>query len=158
MVNRREFLGACTSWGVGWGLLRGAARGKADKNDPWTAEQLVSAEQLGRELSVKKARPTMLCVGVRTLFEGGHVPGARFHGTASTQAGMATLKAWAEPLPRHSNLVIYCGCCPFEKCPNIRPAFTTLREMGFTQLRVLLLPKNFAADWAEKGYAIEKGL
>jgi hypothetical protein len=30
--------------------------------------------------------------------------------------------------------------------------------MGFTHLRVLELRTSFAADWADKNYAIEKGL
>jgi hypothetical protein len=28
--------------------------------------------------------------------------------------------------------------------------------MGFTHLRVLVLPKSFAEDWADKGYPVEK--
>jgi hypothetical protein len=56
-----------------------------------------------------------------------------------------------------SNWVVYCGCYPFEKCPNIRPAFEELRSMGFQHLRVLVLPNNLAKDWVGQGYPIEKG-
>lgn len=97
-------------------------------------------------------------VGFHTLFAGGHIPGATFHGSASTESGLAELKKWADGLPRTTNLVIYCGCCPFEKCPNIRPAFTALSGMGFKRLRVLVLPTSFVKDWAEKGYPIQKGM
>jgi hypothetical protein len=69
---------------------------------------------------------------------------------------VADLKAWAQPLPRSTNLVVYCGCCPMPKCPNIRPAFVALREMGFTHMRVLILPNDFNTDWTEKGYPVEK--
>jgi thiosulfate/3-mercaptopyruvate sulfurtransferase len=128
-------------------------------SDPWTAAQLVQPADLVKELSAKDgAAPTVLYVGFRTLYEGGHIPGASFHGTASTEAGLADLKKWASSLPRTTNLVIYCGCCPFDRCPNIRPAFAALRDMGFTHLRPLLLPKNFATDWVDKGYSMEKGL
>jgi hypothetical protein len=54
-------------------------------------------------------------------------------------------------------VVLYCGCCPLDKCPNLRPAFLALRDAGFARLRVLLLPNNFNADWVEKGYPVEKG-
>jgi len=111
--------------------------------------------------SRKKKRgtpPTIVYVGLRTLFAGGHIAGASFHGTASEKQGLTEMKKWAEGLPRSTNLVIYCGCCPFEKCPNIRPAFTALRDMGFNNLRVLVLPTNFATDWAGKGYPMEKGM
>jgi hypothetical protein len=69
---------------------------------------------------------------------------------------VADLKTWAQPLPRSTNLVVYCGCCPMPKCPNIRPAFVALREMGFTHMRVLILPNDFNTDWTEKGYPVEK--
>lgn len=40
---------------------------------------------------------------------------------------------------------------------NIRPAFEELHSMGFQHLRVLVLPNNFAKDWVDQGYAVEKG-
>lgn len=122
--------------------------------------QLVQPADLARELAIPdvQARPTIVYVGFRTLFAGGHIPGATFHGSASTKDGLAEIKKWAASLPRTTKLVIYCGCCPFERCPNIRPAFALFQEMGFTDVRVLELPTSFAADWAGKNYAIEKGL
>jgi thiosulfate/3-mercaptopyruvate sulfurtransferase len=127
--------------------------------DPWNPAQVVQASDFVHELGDKNAAPpTIVYVGFRTLFSGGHIPGATFHGTASTEQGLAELKKWADALPRTTNLVIYCGCCPYEKCPNIRPAFTALSEMGFKKLRVLALPTSFATDWADKGYPIQKGM
>jgi thiosulfate/3-mercaptopyruvate sulfurtransferase len=128
--------------------------------DPWTAADVVEAPTLADELAHAndRGRPTVLYVGFRTLFEGGHIAGASFHGTASTAQGLADLKKWAGALPRDTNLVIYCGCCPFDHCPNIRPAFVALHGMGFTHLRVLLLPANFASDWVGKSYPIENGI
>jgi thiosulfate/3-mercaptopyruvate sulfurtransferase len=128
-------------------------------SNPWADSQAVKPEDLARELADKVvAPPTVLYVGFRSLFAGGHVPGASYHGTASTAEGLGELKKWADRLPRSANLVIYCGCCPLEKCPNIRPAFTALSSMGFKKLRVLILPTSFAADWAGKGYPIVKGM
>jgi hypothetical protein len=137
-----------------------AIRGVEKKSpDPWSAAQIIQPADLARELGDKNGTPpTVVYVGFRTLFAGGHIPGATFHGSASTEQGLADLKKWADTLPRSTNLVIYCGCCPFDKCPNIRPAFTALEKMGFKKLRVLVLPANFAADWADKGYPIQKGM
>jgi hypothetical protein len=120
----------------------------------------VQPADLARELAPANAdsRPTIVYVGFRTLFAGGHIPGATYHGSASTQQGLADIKQWAASLPRTTNLVIYCGCCPFERCPNVRPAFALFRDMGFTRLRVLELHTSFAVDWADKNYAVEKGL
>jgi hypothetical protein len=134
--------------------------GQPTTSEALPASQLVQPADLVRELASASAdsRPTIVYVGFRTLFAGGHIPGATFHGSASTEQGLADIKKWAASLPRTTNLVIYCGCCPFERCPNIRPAFALLRDMGFTHLRVLELRTSFAADWASKNYAIEKGL
>lgn len=135
-------------------------RGDEKKSsDPWLSSQTLQPANLAGELAEKNGTPPMIVyVGFRTLFAGGHIAGASFHGPASTEQGLSDLKKWADTLPRSTDLVIYCGCCPFEKCPNIRPAFTALRDMGFKKLRVLVLPTNFATDWADKGYPIQKGM
>src|SRR5579859_2195095 len=120
-----------------------AAAGSAGANqekaaDPWSKAQVLQPADLRIELEKVKGEsaPTILYVGFRTLFEGGHIPGASFHGTASKEEGLAELKKSVGELPRSTNLVIYCGCCPFDHCPNIRPAYTTLKEMGFSHVRV----------------------
>ncbi len=137
-----------------------AIRGREKQSlDPWTAAQSLQPGELARQLADKNGTPpTIVYVGFHTLFAGGHIPGATFHGSASTEQGFSDLKKWAEELPRTTNLVIYCGCCPLEKCPNIRPAFTALDKMGFKKLRILVLPTNFATDWADKGYPLQKGM
>jgi thiosulfate/3-mercaptopyruvate sulfurtransferase len=126
---------------------------------PWTSAQTVQPGELASELVRKTSEaPIVVYVGFRTLFAGGHIPGASFHGSASTELGMAELKKWADPLSRSTELVIYCGCCPFDKCPNIRPAFNAFDKMSFKRIRVLILPNSFASDWADKGYPMQKGL
>lgn len=133
---------------------------QAAASEPWSQAEVLQAVDLAHELSsaTKGNAPTIVYVGFRTLFAGGHIPSATFHGTASTEKGLAELKAWLEALPRSTSLVIYCGCCPFDRCPNIRPAYKLLRDLGFKNIRVLELPASFAADWVEKGYTTQKGL
>jgi thiosulfate/3-mercaptopyruvate sulfurtransferase len=143
-------------------VIRSAQSGGAKQEkpaDPWTDAQVLHAADLVPEIAGAKGAnpPTIIYVGFRTLFEGGHIPEASFHGTASKEEGLAELKKWLATLPRSTNLVIYCGCCPFDRCPNIRPAYAALHEMGFSHVRVLVLPTSFAADWVEKGYPMQKG-
>lgn len=127
--------------------------------DPWPSSQTMEPGQLAKMLTDKYSSvPTVVFVGFRSLYVGGHVPDAAFHGTASSESGLAELKTWAATLPRSTDLVIYCGCCPFDKCPNVRPAYTALAGMGFKKLRVLDLPTSFAVDWAGKGYPMQKGM
>jgi thiosulfate/3-mercaptopyruvate sulfurtransferase len=127
--------------------------------DPWLDSETLQPADLAKMLTDKfPSLPTFVFVGFRSLYVGGHIPDAAFRGTASTGQGLAELKSWAASLPRSTDLVIYCGCCPFDKCPNIRPAYSALHSMGFKKLRVLVLPKSFAADWADKGYPMQKGM
>ena len=135
-------------------------------SDPWSASQTIEPADLVKELGLLKgppgeskgaAKPIVTYVGFRALYMGAHVPGAVFHGAAQSEQGLADLKRWAQGLPRNTNLVLYCGCCPLDHCPNLRPAFTALHDMGFANLRVLVLSHDFASDWVEKGYPVEKG-
>ena len=123
--------------------------------DPWTTTQTVQPAQLVAELQDKNQHPLIIYVGVRTLFAGGHIPGAVYFGPGSSEQGIAELKKYGASLPKDSSIVLYCGCCPLEKCPNLRPAFSAMKDFGFARLRVLLLPANFNTDWVEKGYPVQ---
>ena len=130
----------------------------ADSTRPsWADSQTVQPADLNKELATAKTAPTVFFVGFARLYSAGHIKGAQFHGTAGTDDGLTQLHSWANSLPRGANIVIYCGCCPMEHCPNVRPAFAMLRDMGFTKLRVLILPNDFAQDWADKGFPYDKG-
>jgi len=54
-------------------------------------------------------------------------------------------------------IVLYCGCCPWNHCPNVKPAYDALQAMGFRNLKVLYIANNFGADWVDKGYPTAKG-
>jgi thiosulfate/3-mercaptopyruvate sulfurtransferase len=142
---------------------RAAARANsfdaAQASDPWSSSQTVLPDALARELGSADGakKSTVLYVGFHTLYEGAHIPGAVFRGPGSTPRGIAEIKTWAKDLPHSSNIVLYCGCCPLGRCPNLRPAFTAMRDLGFSSLRVLLLPHDFNTDWIEKGYPVDKG-
>jgi thiosulfate/3-mercaptopyruvate sulfurtransferase len=123
--------------------------------DPWSPSELITPEELLKETSGKE-EPLVFHVGVPTLFKNGHIPGSRHTGQASTLMGMEELKRQVQELPRTKSLVLYCGCCPWKDCPNIRPAFKALQQMKFTHLRVLYLANNFGVDWIRKGFPIEK--
>ncbi len=135
-------------------LLTRTAKGA----DPWTPAQLISPEALHQQLADSKApKPLLIHVGFHMLYELGHIPGSVYYGAGATPDGLAEIKKQVEKLPRNKAIVVYCGCCPWEECPNIRPAFAALKAMGFTRLKVLNLPTNFATDWARKGYPVERG-
>jgi|SRR5271169_1416556 len=128
-----------------------------NSTDPWKVGDTILPNDFVKELSDGKSAPTVLFVGFQRLYTAGHIEGAQYHGSAGSGEGLSEIKTWAGPIPRSTNLVLYCGCCPMGRCPNIRPAFTALHEMGFTRVRVLILETSFAVDWAEKRLPYEKG-
>jgi thiosulfate/3-mercaptopyruvate sulfurtransferase len=103
------------------------------------------------------SRPPVLFVGFPVLYRGGRIPGALLAGPCSKPEGLDALRAAVSSLPKDREIVIYCGCCPFVKCPNVGPAYQALQSIGFSRVKVLLLETNFHTDWAAKGYPVEKG-
>jgi hypothetical protein len=124
--------------------------------DPWRPADLMQPSELAARLRAGKA-PKVFYVGFGVLYRGKHIPGALFAGPAAKQEGLESLRAQVLKLPRTAELVIYCGCCPWTSCPNIRPAFLMLHELGFERVRVLALPTSFLEDWISKGYPVEQG-
>src|SRR5229473_3276012 len=69
-------------------------------SDPWPSSQALQAADLAGELAQRNGTPpTIVYVGFRTLFAGGHIPGASFHGSASTEQGLGEIKKWADSSP-----------------------------------------------------------
>lgn len=132
-----------------------SARTLADSSAP---SQLIQPEDLARLLAdTTTRRPAVLHVGFKVLFRSGHIPGSRYIGPASTPDGLAALKQVLREIPRQQAVVLYCGCCPWTDCPNVRPAFQAAREMGLKNVRLLYLPENLQHDWIDKGLPISKG-
>lgn len=52
-------------------------------------------------------------------------------------------------------IVVYCGCCSYSTCPNIKPAYDALVEMGYKNTKVLELPVGLNPDWISKGFPME---
>jgi 3-mercaptopyruvate sulfurtransferase SseA len=120
--------------------------------------QVIQPEELSRLLKAKDAeKPLILQVGSHVLFAESHIKGAEYAGPGSQQAGLNLLQQRASMLSRKAPIVLYCGCCPWNRCPNLGPAFWQLHEMGFTRVKVLYLADNFGADWVSKGYPVEQG-
>lgn len=119
--------------------------------------QLLQPEELNRMLHASGAdKPLMLQVGSRVLFDQAHIPGSEYVGPGSQPAGLQQLQKRVAPLTRKTPIVLYCGCCPWNRCPNVAPAFRLLKKLGFTSVKVLYLADNFGVDWASKGYPVER--
>jgi thiosulfate/3-mercaptopyruvate sulfurtransferase len=135
-----------------------AAGAKTTEHDPWEKSQIVMPEDLARLLVAPQGqKPLVVYVGFEFLFKSGHILGAKYVGTGRDAKGVEALKKWAKGVARDQEIVIYCGCCPFKDCPNIRPAYEALHQMGLRQIKVLYLENGFAKNWLNMGYPSEKG-
>jgi thiosulfate/3-mercaptopyruvate sulfurtransferase len=103
------------------------------------------------------AKPLVLQTGSHVLYAEAHIPGSEYAGPTGSNAGIEALRARVTGLNKDSLIVIYCGCCPWSRCPNIRPAYQQLRSLGFTNVKALYLAQNFGTDWVDKGYPVAKG-
>ncbi len=120
---------------------------------PWTKDELMPPEVLAQKIEQGQTDNLLiLSIGFENL-----IKGSIDLGPAENQAAIKELKDYLSDVPKDQNIVIYCGCCPFEKCPNIRPAFSVLNKMGFTNAKLLNLTTSIKADWLDKGYPIQKG-
>ncbi|MFA6277213.1 MAG: rhodanese-like domain-containing protein [Pedobacter sp.] len=118
-------------------------------NDPWKAGQLLPAEQLVS--MIKKGEK----IQIYNIGPVANIKGAVSFGAASEAKNLEKFKLSLKNKPRNQRIVFYCGCCPMNKCPNIRPAFKMLQQMNFTNMQVLELPTNIRVDWINKGYPID---
>lgn len=140
---------------LGWAAFAQAPPGAASSTkDPWSPGELVQPAELAKAIESGHA-PIILSAAFPVLYRGKHIVHAINAGPTSKPEGIEALKSAVANLPKDADLVIYCGCCPMVKCPNIRPAYRTLKELGFTRVRVLALETNLHADWVAKGYPAE---
>jgi thiosulfate/3-mercaptopyruvate sulfurtransferase len=127
-------------------------------SDPWSDNQLIEPQKLADILLDSLAvKPLILHVGVPFQFAIAHISGAKHTGMASRPEGIEALKKEVKELPRDKEIILYCGCCPWKNCPNIRPAFKVMQNVGFTKVKVLYISKNFQKDWINKNLPVDKG-
>jgi thiosulfate/3-mercaptopyruvate sulfurtransferase len=128
------------------------------QTDPWRPNDLLDGATVAAKLKAKPAdQPLLLQIGFQALYRSTRLPGAKYAGPGSTAEGIANLEQQVKGVAHDRAILLYCGCCPWEKCPNIRPAFKRLHDLGFTNVQVLKIPTNLHTDWVEPGYPVEKG-
>lgn len=120
----------------------------AQEKEPWSSSQLMATRTLADKITANQAKNlVILSVGPGAL-----IKGSVDIGPAREPANLQKLKEYLGNVKKDKEVVIYCGCCPFDKCPNIRPAFRLLTEMGFKNATLLDIPKNIKTDWLDKNY------
>jgi len=128
----------------------------AETADPWPTNAVIEPAALAQILQSGKA-PMVISVAFPVLYHAKHIVRAIDAGPGSKPEGIDALKKAVASVPKDADIVVYCGCCPMVKCPNIRPAYRTLTELGYTHIRILDVPTNMHDDWYAKNYPSEDG-
>jgi thiosulfate/3-mercaptopyruvate sulfurtransferase len=124
----------------------------------WEGSELIRPQELSIRLRDNgPSKPLILFVGFAQNYRAGHIPEAILGGPASSAVGLEILKSAVAKVPKNRDIVIYCACCPWEACPNVRPAIELLHQLGYKQVKALMIPSNLETDWADKGYPLQKG-
>jgi len=118
------------------------------QTEPWTQDQLMPPETLAAIINDSATvKPLIISIGPVGL-----IKGAIKVGPVHEKENLTELKELLSKEDKKRNIIIYCGCCPFQSCPNIRPAFSLLNSMKFTNHKLLNLPHNLKVDWIDHGY------
>jgi thiosulfate/3-mercaptopyruvate sulfurtransferase len=128
-----------------------ASRSHAQNPVNWTPDQLMAPAHLAERLKSGTNKPLIFCVGPGAL-----IPGSIDIGPGKERESLEKLTRSLHSLKKDTSIVIYCGCCPFEHCPNVRPAIALLKDLHFSNYKLLNLPHNLKTDWLDKGYPTVK--
>jgi len=119
--------------------------------ETWTEKQLMAPAALAKNINDGNSHTYIFSIGPGAL-----IKNSIDIGPAQDKANLDKLKIQLTKLPKDADIVIYCGCCPFAHCPNIRPAFSLIRKMKFANVKLLNLSTNLRTDWIAKGYPVVK--
>ena len=117
---------------------------------PWKPTELMEAGELNDLIKSNKA-PLVFNIGSVE-----DIKGALHIGPISEAANLEKFKTALASHKKNTEIVIYCGCCPFGKCPNIRPPYKLLKDLGYTNVKVLNLYVNLRNNWTSEGYPLAK--
>ena len=119
-------------------------------SEPWNQSQLLAPADLAKTLNNPSApQPYLFCIGPSAT-----IKNSIDIGSTMNKANLDKLKKEVEKLPKDANIVIYCGCCPYDRCPNVRPAFNLLNQLQYKNHKLLDLPHNLKVDWIDHGYPV----
>ncbi|MDF2432216.1 MAG: hypothetical protein JWP44_1847 [Mucilaginibacter sp.] len=119
---------------------------------PWSDRELLEPSVLAAQIK-GGAGTTPLIFNIGSVKD---IKGAKHIGPVGKAENLEKFTRALSALPKNTELVIYCGCCPFTKCPNNRPAFLELEKSGFTNVKVLNLPVNLKTNWIANGFPLAK--
>jgi len=121
------------------------------QQDPIKKELLMQPKELAAKINNPSAtKPVIFNIGPVD-----QIKSAINIGAVNSKEGFDKFKKEVNKISKDKEIVIYCGCCSSQNCPNIRPAIKYLVENNYTKAKVLDIPTGIKEDWVQKGYPIE---
>lgn len=118
----------------------------------WKKEQLMPTRELAEKIQANaKDKPLVFNVGPME-----QIKSAVFVGKGTSATSIEKMKSTLAMENKTKAVVVYCGCCSYASCPNIKPAYDALISLGFKNAKVLELPEGIKPDWVAKGYPMEE--
>jgi len=118
----------------------------------WKKEQVMPAAELASKInSTGGDKPMIFNVGPMD-----NIKTAKFVGRGTSVTAIDRMKSELNMESKNKSIVIYCGCCSFASCPNIKPAYDALITAGYKNTKVLEIPEGIKPDWVAKGYPMEE--
>lgn len=133
-------------------LVVSAALSSFAQTPVWKKEQLMATAELAEKIKTNaKDKPILFNVGPME-----QIKGAVFVGRGTSATSIEKMKSSLSLENKNKAVVVYCGCCSYASCPNIKPAYDALVTLGFKNAKVLELPVGIKEDWVAKGYPMDE--
>ena len=118
----------------------------------WKKEQLMPTQELADKIRTNaKDKPLIFNVGPMDK-----IKSSVFVGIGTSASMGDKMKSTLSMENKTKPIVVYCGCCSYASCPNIRPAYDFLVANGYKNTKVLELPEGLKPDWVAKGFPMEE--
>ena len=121
------------------------------QQEPLKKEDLIKPKELAQKIK-SKASPAPIIFNVGPMEQ---IKTAIKIGATNTDAGLSNLKAGLLNISTDREVIIYCGCCTSENCPNIRPGLAYLKKNGYKNAKIIEITTGLKVDWIEKGYPMQ---
>lgn len=121
-----------------------------------STSSIMTIPQMAAALKTKNP-PLPVHVGFEFLYKQAHIPGSLFMGEGGSPEARANIMRKLKSLPNNRTLVLYCGCCPWDDCPNVDPLYQEAKTLKGKTIKLLEIPGNFEEDWTRKGYPVKTG-
>lgn len=119
----------------------------SQNSEPWKKNQLFEPNTLSEMILKKTKLPHIISIG-----PGAVIGNSISVGETRFSENFNKLNEILKSIDKKDEIILYCGCCPFENCQNIRPAFKLLNKLGYENHYLLNIKNNIKTDWIDLGY------